>query len=129
MEEGTTNFGVNKAGFMLHSAIHAARPDIKCVVHLHTPNIVAVSTGYICIFMAPMIYTASCVMLLMRAAFISRASGRGLGPWKSRVFGPCEMASRPPPTCPCNGCCPHRKHYTQGRINHRCIDGFKYKSP
>jgi adducin len=46
VEEGTTNFGVNKAGFMLHSAIHAARPDIKCVVHLHTPNIVAVSTGY-----------------------------------------------------------------------------------
>jgi len=44
VEEGTTNFGVNQAGFMLHSAIHAARPDIKCIVHLHTPNIVAVST-------------------------------------------------------------------------------------
>merc|ERR1712142_665226 len=27
VEEGTTNFGVNQAGFMLHSAIHAARPD------------------------------------------------------------------------------------------------------
>jgi len=44
VEEGTTNFGVNQAGFMLHSAIHQARPDIKCVIHLHTPNIVAVST-------------------------------------------------------------------------------------
>merc|ERR1712079_646032 len=44
VEEGTTNFGVNQAGFMLHSAIHQARPDIKCIVHLHTPNIVAVST-------------------------------------------------------------------------------------
>merc|ERR1719186_1597179 len=44
VEEGSTNFGVNKAGFMLHSAIHAARPDIKCVIHLHTPNIVAIST-------------------------------------------------------------------------------------
>ena len=43
MEEGTTNFGVNQAGFMLHSAIHQARPDIKCIIHLHTPNIVAVS--------------------------------------------------------------------------------------
>ena len=43
VEEGTTNFGVNQAGFMLHSAIHAARPDIKCVIHLHTPSIVAVS--------------------------------------------------------------------------------------
>jgi len=44
VEEGTTNFGVNQAGFMLHSAIHAARPDIKCIIHLHTPNIVAIST-------------------------------------------------------------------------------------
>jgi len=44
VEEGTTNFGVNQAGFMLHSAIHQARPDVKCIVHLHTPNIVAVST-------------------------------------------------------------------------------------
>merc|ERR1711872_762014 len=44
VEEGTTNFGVNKAGFIIHSAIHAARPDIKCVIHLHTPNIVAIST-------------------------------------------------------------------------------------
>jgi len=44
VEEGTTNFGVSKAGFMLHSAIHAARPDIKCIIHLHTPNLVAVST-------------------------------------------------------------------------------------
>ena len=43
VEEGTTNFGVNQAGFLLHSAIHQARPDIKCIVHLHTPNIVAVS--------------------------------------------------------------------------------------
>lgn len=44
VEDGTTNFGVNQAGFMLHSAIHQARPDIKCIIHLHTPNIVAVST-------------------------------------------------------------------------------------
>lgn len=44
VEEGTTNFGVNVAGFMLHSAIHQARPDIKCVIHLHTPNIVAISS-------------------------------------------------------------------------------------
>merc|ERR1712088_1065223 len=30
VEAGTTNFGVNVAGFMLHAAIHSARPDIKC---------------------------------------------------------------------------------------------------
>ena len=43
VEAGTTNFGVNVAGFMLHAAIHSARPDLKCILHLHTPNIVAVS--------------------------------------------------------------------------------------
>ena len=47
VEEGTTNFGVNQAGFMLHSAIHQARPDIKCIIHLHTPNLVAVIICYI----------------------------------------------------------------------------------
>jgi len=44
VEEGTTNFGVNQAGFLLHSALHQSRPDVKCIIHLHTPNIVAVST-------------------------------------------------------------------------------------
>jgi len=43
-EEGTTNFGVNQAGFLLHSALHQARPDVKCIIHLHTPNIVAISS-------------------------------------------------------------------------------------
>jgi len=27
---------VNKAGFIIHSAIHAAREDAQCVIHLHT---------------------------------------------------------------------------------------------
>jgi ribulose-5-phosphate 4-epimerase/fuculose-1-phosphate aldolase len=34
---------VNPAGFVIHSAIHAARPDVACVLHLHTPAGVAVS--------------------------------------------------------------------------------------
>jgi len=38
VEEGTTNFGVNQAGFLLHSAIHQARPDIKCIVHPQPPT-------------------------------------------------------------------------------------------
>ncbi|QQP41414.1 Uncharacterized protein FKW44_015772, partial [Caligus rogercresseyi] len=41
VEPGTTNFGVNIAGFVLHSAIHSARPDIKCIIHIHNPNIIA----------------------------------------------------------------------------------------
>lgn len=44
IEQGTSNFGVNVAGFMLHSAIHAARPDVKCIVHVHTPAVLAVSS-------------------------------------------------------------------------------------
>ena len=34
---------VNPAGFVIHSAIHAARNDAKCVLHVHTPNGIAVS--------------------------------------------------------------------------------------
>eukprot|EP00106_Octopus_bimaculoides_P018485 XP_014785927.1 PREDICTED: protein hu-li tai shao-like isoform X3 [Octopus bimaculoides] len=43
VDSGSTPLGINKAGFMLHSAIHQARPDIRCVIHLHTPHAVAVS--------------------------------------------------------------------------------------
>ena len=32
-----------RAGFVLHSAIHTARPDIKAIIHLHYPACVAVS--------------------------------------------------------------------------------------
>src|SRR5262245_3338778 len=37
-------FDVNAAGFIIHSAIHAARHDAKFVLHTHTLNGVAVST-------------------------------------------------------------------------------------
>ncbi|XP_040275123.1 alpha-adducin isoform X2 [Bufo bufo] len=43
VDRGSTNLGVNKAGFVLHSAIYAARPDVKCIVHIHTPAGAAVS--------------------------------------------------------------------------------------
>src|ERR1700757_2383953 len=36
-------FPVNPAGFVIHSAIHAARHDAKCVLHTHTLNGVAVA--------------------------------------------------------------------------------------
>jgi len=36
-------FEVNPAGFVIHSAIHAARHDARCVMHTHTQNGVAVS--------------------------------------------------------------------------------------
>src|SRR5947209_1420251 len=38
-----TPYFVNPAGFTIHSAVHAAREDAKCVLHLHTRDGVAVS--------------------------------------------------------------------------------------
>lgn len=35
--------GANPAGFTIHSAIMAARPDVACALHTHTPDGVAVS--------------------------------------------------------------------------------------
>ncbi|MHB8528101.1 MAG: class II aldolase/adducin family protein [Caulobacteraceae bacterium] len=36
-------FDVNPAGFVIHGAVHEAREDAECVIHLHTPHGVAVS--------------------------------------------------------------------------------------
>lgn len=38
-----SDYPVNPAGFVIHSAVHAARHDITCVLHTHTPAGVAVS--------------------------------------------------------------------------------------
>lgn len=38
-----TPYFINPAGFTIHSAIHSARQDAGCVIHVHTPYGVAVS--------------------------------------------------------------------------------------
>lgn len=38
-----TPFEVNPAGFTIHSAVHAARRDVACVIHTHTSAGIAVS--------------------------------------------------------------------------------------
>jgi ribulose-5-phosphate 4-epimerase/fuculose-1-phosphate aldolase len=38
-----TSYFINPAGFTIHSAVHAAREDAQCVLHLHTVPGVAVS--------------------------------------------------------------------------------------
>ncbi|XP_012605587.1 beta-adducin [Microcebus murinus] len=43
VEKGSSCFPVDTTGFCLHSAIYAARPDVRCVIHLHTPATAAVS--------------------------------------------------------------------------------------
>ncbi|MBP2280562.1 ribulose-5-phosphate 4-epimerase/fuculose-1-phosphate aldolase [Psychrobacter sp. PL19] len=39
-----SEYDVNPAGFTIHSAVHEARSDAHCVLHLHTSDGVAVST-------------------------------------------------------------------------------------
>jgi ribulose-5-phosphate 4-epimerase/fuculose-1-phosphate aldolase len=34
---------VNPSGFAIHGAVHAGRPDVECVIHLHTPWSVALA--------------------------------------------------------------------------------------
>ncbi|XP_076368916.1 protein hu-li tai shao-like isoform X20 [Tachypleus tridentatus] len=43
IDQGSSGFSFNRAGFMLHSAIHSARPDLRAVIHIHFPPCVAVS--------------------------------------------------------------------------------------
>ena len=38
-----TDYGVNQAGYVIHSAIHGARHDVDCVIHTHTLAGMAVS--------------------------------------------------------------------------------------
>ena len=38
-----TEYEINPAGFTIHSAVHEARADVDCVMHLHTDDGVAVS--------------------------------------------------------------------------------------
>lgn len=39
----STGLGINPAGFVIHGAIHAARHEVHCVLHTHTPAGIAVS--------------------------------------------------------------------------------------
>src|SRR5690606_7874577 len=41
---GALDYGVNRAGYVIHSAIHEARPDVGCVAHTHTPAGMALSS-------------------------------------------------------------------------------------
>ena len=41
---GDLNYGFNKPGYILHSAVHKARPEVDCVIHTHTPAGMAISS-------------------------------------------------------------------------------------
>src|ERR1700704_2150890 len=38
-----TGNGINRAGYVIHRAVHRARPDLTCVMHTHTAAGIAVS--------------------------------------------------------------------------------------
>jgi ribulose-5-phosphate 4-epimerase/fuculose-1-phosphate aldolase len=38
-----TGNGINRAGYVIHSAVHRGRPDVECVMHTHTRAGIAVS--------------------------------------------------------------------------------------
>jgi ribulose-5-phosphate 4-epimerase/fuculose-1-phosphate aldolase len=38
-----TDYGINQAGYVIHSAVHAARHDVECIIHTHTLAGMAVS--------------------------------------------------------------------------------------
>jgi len=40
---GALDYGINKAGYVIHGAIHRARHDVACVIHTHTWAGMAVS--------------------------------------------------------------------------------------
>lgn len=40
---GDLGYGINKAGYVIHSAVHEARPELACVIHTHSWASMAVS--------------------------------------------------------------------------------------
>ncbi|KAM7393896.1 hypothetical protein PAMP_020732 [Pampus punctatissimus] len=44
IDQGSTNLSIDRAGFSPHAAIYSMRPDIRCVVHVQTPAMAAVSS-------------------------------------------------------------------------------------
>ena len=39
-----TDYGINRSGYVIHSAIHEARPDVSCIIHTHTRAGMAVAS-------------------------------------------------------------------------------------
>ncbi|XP_040905971.1 adducin 3 (gamma) b isoform X1 [Toxotes jaculatrix] len=44
VDQGSTDFGIDHFGFAPHAAIYSMRPDVRCIIHIHTPATAAVSS-------------------------------------------------------------------------------------
>lgn len=66
LDPGSTQLGINRGGFELHSTIYRVRRDVKCVMHLHTVAGAAVSvprlyTDSVCHVPFPRVSTYRCL--------------------------------------------------------------------
>ncbi|NXA02013.1 ADDG protein, partial [Nesospiza acunhae] len=44
VDQGSTALSIDSVGFSPHVAIYSTRPDVRCVIHIHTPATAAVSS-------------------------------------------------------------------------------------
>ncbi|KAM3605796.1 uncharacterized protein V6R79_004935 [Siganus canaliculatus] len=44
VDQGATDLGIDYFGFAPHAAIYSMRPDVRCIIHIHTAATAAVST-------------------------------------------------------------------------------------
>ncbi|KAM7048100.1 gamma-adducin isoform 2-T4 [Acridotheres tristis] len=44
VDQGSTALSIDRVGFSPHVAIYSTRPDVRCVIHIHTPATAAVSS-------------------------------------------------------------------------------------
>ncbi|XP_047207425.1 gamma-adducin-like [Girardinichthys multiradiatus] len=44
VDQGSTDLGLDYFGFAPHAAIYSMRPDVRCIIHIHTPGTAAVSS-------------------------------------------------------------------------------------
>ncbi|MED6277153.1 hypothetical protein CHARACLAT_010391 [Characodon lateralis] len=44
VDQGSTDLGLDHFGFAPHAAIYSMRPDVRCIIHIHTPGTAAVSS-------------------------------------------------------------------------------------
>jgi len=69
---GDATHAINVSGFAIHAAVHAARPDALCVMHLHNLHAIAVSAQ-------PM---ACCHCRNMRCVFMNRLPITSMKDWR-----------------------------------------------
>ncbi|XP_069548905.1 gamma-adducin-like isoform X1 [Brachyistius frenatus] len=44
VDQGSSDLGIDHFGFAPHTAIYSMRPDVRCIIHIHTPATAAVSS-------------------------------------------------------------------------------------